>query len=262
MTGAFQFVLQGDGASCPDQPFGPGIRIDCEGPAKCEVAKLHDGDVVTSNDESPDAGTPGMQLTIDVESADDARGQPVKLIINDGLVTRESTVATEGAATAEFPDVPLPEGDVRIDPICEDSVHNQTQGQRRSIVVDSLPCPVTITSPALDTMFMPAGSATTVDVPVSASFSGGDCTSAYASVGDEKCTGLFATPATMLAVGQTTIMPTLTLDTPGPNTLCVGIVDMHGNQSQATVRVLFTPPTMRPQPDFARRRAVRRHGAP
>src|SRR5262249_28503986 len=104
--GAFQFVLQGDGMACPNQPFGPNIRIDCSGPAECDVVSLHDTDVIKAVNDA-DSTTPGMQLQIVVQTSDDARGQPVNLIINDGPPV-VSTVAVAGAAKAVFMDVSLP----------------------------------------------------------------------------------------------------------------------------------------------------------
>jgi hypothetical protein len=234
----FELVLRVAGGACPDYAFEARVRVDCMGPPTCRIETLgEDGLVGPSADLDPN--TPGVQLDIRVASEPEARGQPVELAINDQPVLPPATVASEGEAVAEFASVSLPEGDVRIDAVCYDAVHNSTAAARRTVLVDSLGCPVSITSPALDAMFPSSAP----EVALSATVSGGDCVRWYAGLSaDERCADLFTGTGEELPVGQSVVDATLTLLTPGPSYLCVGVVDIHGNTSQSAVRVVLEEP--------------------
>jgi hypothetical protein len=235
----FELVLRVMGSACPDYGFEARVRIDCEGPPQCSILPLGVSDFIGPTYDL-DATTPGVQLNVRVASSDEAIDQPVELSINDVPVLPSAFVEQEGeAALALFEGVSLPEGDVRLDAVCRDAVQNLTAARRRSVTVDSLGCPVTITSPALDTTYP----GTAPEAMLTATIAGGDCASWFASVeSSAACAGLFTSEGEPLAIGQSSVSTTLGLTVPGPSYLCVGARDSHGNESQAAVRVVLEEP--------------------
>jgi hypothetical protein len=234
----FDLALRVMGSACPDYAFEAKVRIDCAGPPVCAIQPLGASEVIGPSYDL-DPTTPGVQLDVRVQSGDEARGQPVDLLIDDVPWQPPATVSLDDAAVAVFTKVSLPEGDVRLDAVCRDAVQNVTHAGRRSVTVDSLGCPLTITSPAADTVFTSAAP----QVTVSATFTGGDCLSYYASVSaSDSCPGLFTSKGENLAVGQSALTTMLTLLEPGPSYLCLGTRDTHGNDSQAALRVVLEEP--------------------
>src|SRR5690606_6028623 len=99
-----------------------------------------------------------------------------------------------------------------------------TESARRTVLVDSVGCPLTITTPTMDAVITP-DEQNGADVALTATFQGGDCEVAHASeAADERCDELFEAPAEELAVGQTTLTRSFRLRGEGAHTLCLGIV--------------------------------------
>jgi hypothetical protein len=255
--GSFMLQLRLEDLSCPLVPFSVPMRIDCQGPMLCEIEEFNPAHQTLTGAADKEDKLPGVQLDIDVRTSADAYDQPVLLVINDDstLVGKTSLeldggVATDedvdaGAPTVHFPRVSLPEGDLRLRAECRDAAGNLTVSERHSDKVDSLGCSIAIASPLPNTVFMPDMNANFATVPVSATFSGGDCKTAFSVVAaDETCSGLFTGMGEKISVGQSVLSPTLKLTQGGPNVLCVGIEDLNGNKAQVTQRVIFDDGTL------------------
>ena len=254
--GPFLLQLRLDDLACPLVPFPVPMRIDCQGPELCDIEDFNPGGGTLTAKNDADDSLPGVQIDLDVRTSADAYAQPVLLVINDdGTLVGDTTSDLDagvpepgvdaGPPSVHFHNVSLPEGDLRLRAECRDAAGNLTTSERRNDKVDSLGCAIAIASPLPNTVFMPDPSSSTATVPVSATFSGGDCQAAFAKVApDESCAGLFDGMGEKLAVGQSVLSPNLTLQTGGANVLCVGIKDLNGNTSQATQRVIFDDGTL------------------
>lgn len=236
----FTLSLRVDDGQCATGSPLP-VYLDCAGPA-CEILPFASASVV-STPLDVDPTIPGIQIDLEVASSDDARGEAVELIINDNLAEPlTSPVALEGDPVALFEKISLPEGDVRLRAVCRDAKQNRTESARRTVLVDSVGCAISITAPTMDAVFVPPAPEAPVEVALTATFQGGDCRALYTAISsDERCEGLFEGPAETLAVGQNTLMRTFEIRELGPHTLCVGIMDMNHNESQASVRVNLEP---------------------
>lgn len=115
------------------------VTVDCG--VSCTISEPARESLGIAQDQ--DAGEPGMQAHF-VVSTDAEDGQEVVLSVDDGDTEDTESVA---GGQADFPAVPLAEGEREIQAICSDGAGNEARSARVRFLVDTIAPTITITSP-------------------------------------------------------------------------------------------------------------------
>ncbi len=238
---ANRVAVQVDGLSACQAELGVPLFVDCDG-ASCEITRP---DVArrflnAADDTSAD---PGFQVTVDVTTDAEGAGQEVTLLVDGVQYDRATPVADGDGGVATFANVPLDEGDHRVQGECRDEAGNVTRSAPALWTVDTTPCEVSIAEPAADALFVDADDLDDMADGIQVAASGGTSGEGCAAVRVGACGAL--AEASLSADGSwsgSVSLPTAT----GSHEVCAEVEDEAGNVAEArvTVRVRTEAPQL------------------